>query len=127
MARAQCSGAAEEWLCRLGRARLLEAGLGTGRGSCRQWLVRTGAAVAVATATRGYGRRRCRRSEAEQNQARVGRALRRLGRVGDEVNEKPTPPPPPPFPSHFISLKRQPNSHFRYYSEFEPQPASPET
>ena len=38
MARAQCSGAAEEWLCRLGRACLLEAGLGTGRGSCRQWL-----------------------------------------------------------------------------------------
>ena len=63
VARAQCSGAAEEWLCRLGRALLLEAGLGIGRGSCRQWLVRTGAAVAVATATSGYGRRRCRRSE----------------------------------------------------------------
>ena len=68
VARAQCSGVAEEWLCRLGRARLLEAGLGTGRGSCRQWLVRTGVAVAVATATGGYGRRRCRRSEAKQNQ-----------------------------------------------------------
>ena len=70
VARAVCSGTAEEWLCKLGRARLLEAGLGTGRGSCRQWLVRTGAAVAVtvATATGGYGRRRCRRSEAEKNQ-----------------------------------------------------------
>ena len=69
VARAQCSGAAEEWLCRLGRAQLLKAGLGTGRGSCRQWLVRTGAAVAVvlATATGGYVQRRCRRSEAEQN------------------------------------------------------------
>ena len=66
----QCSGSAEEWLCRLGRARLLEVGLNTNRCSCRQWLVRTGAAmaVAVATATGGYGRRWCRRSEAGQNQ-----------------------------------------------------------
>ena len=89
VARAQCSGAAEEWL---GRARLLEAGLGTGRGSCRQWLVRTGAAVAVAvaTATCGYRRRRCWRSEAEQNQGsgRQGscaaeRALRLFGSGGE--------------------------------------------
>ena len=35
VARAQCSGAAEEWLCRVGRARLLEVGLDTSRGSCR--------------------------------------------------------------------------------------------
>ena len=106
VARAQCSGSAEKWLCRLGRARLLEDGLDTGRCSCRQWLVRTGAAVAVAvaTATGGYGRRRCRRSEVGQNQSsgRQGscaaeRALRRLGRGGDEVNENPTPPPPPPL------------------------------
>ena len=70
VAQAVCSGTAEEWLCRLGSARLLEAELGTGRGSCQQWLVRTGAAVAVtlATATGGYGRRRCRHSEAEQTQ-----------------------------------------------------------
>ena len=32
-----------------------------------------------------------------KTRARVGRALRRLGRGGDEVNEKPTPPPPPPL------------------------------
>ena len=29
-------GTAAAWLCRLGRARLPEAGLGTGRGSCEQ-------------------------------------------------------------------------------------------
>ena len=40
-----------------------------------------------------------------KSRARVGRALKRLGRGGDEVNENPTPP-------SFISLKRQPNSHF---------------
>ena len=88
MARAQCSGTAEEWLCRLGRARLLEAGLGTSRGSCRQWLVRTGAAVAVATGGGGAGA-----VKLSKTRARVGRALRRLGRGGDEMNEKPTPPP----------------------------------
>ena len=80
IARAQCSGAAEEWLCRLGRARHW------------QGLVRTGAAVAVAVpmATGGYGRRRCRHSEAEQNQGsgRQGscaaeRALRLFGSGGE--------------------------------------------
>ena len=91
MARAQYSGAAEEWLCKLGRARLLEAGLGTGKGSCRQWLVRTGAAVAVAKGGAGA-------VKLSKTRARVGRALRRLGRGGDEMNEKPTPPPPPPPP-----------------------------
>ena len=30
-----------------------------------------------------------------KTRARVGRALRRLGRGGDDVNEKPPPPPPP--------------------------------
>ena len=54
---------------------------------------------------------------AGQGSATGSRALRRLGRGGDEVNEKPTPSP------HFISLKRQPKGPFRYYSEFEP--ASP--
>ena len=44
VARAQCSGVVEEWLCRLGRPRLQEAGLGTGRGS-----------VAVATGAGGSG------------------------------------------------------------------------
>ena len=49
VARAQCSGAAQKWLCRLGRARLLEAGLGTGRGS-----------VVVATGAGGSRRRQLR-------------------------------------------------------------------
>ena len=54
---------------------------------------------------------------AGQGSATGSKALRRLGRGGDEVNEKTTPSP------HFISLKRQPKGPFRYYSEFEP--ASP--
>ena len=44
----------------------MHAGQGSatgGRARHRQGLVRTGAAVAVATATGGYGRWRCRRSE----------------------------------------------------------------
>ena len=101
MARAQCSGTVEEWLCRLGRARH-----------------RQGFVSAVAGANRGGG---AGAVKLNKTRARVGRALRRLGRGRDEVNEKPPPSP------HFISLKRQPNSHFRYYSEFEPQPASPES
>ena len=34
--------------------------------------------------------------------------LRRLGRGGDDMNDKPTPS------SLFISLTRQPKSHFRF-------------
>ena len=43
---------------------------------------------------------------AGQGSATGSRTLIRLGRGGDEVNEKPTP-----FPS-FISLKRQPKGPF---------------
>ena len=77
VARAQCSGAVEEWLCRLGRARLLEAGLGTGRGWCEQkrrwlwlWL-----RPLVATGGGGAGA-----VKLSKTRAQVGRALKRLGR-----------------------------------------------
>ena len=50
--------------------------------------------------------------QAGEGSATGNRALRRLGRAGDEVNEKLTPSP------HFISLKRYPNSHFAIIANF---------
>ena len=63
--------------------------------------------AAQAVETQGSAMARARQSVNVQGSAPAG-ALRRLGRGGDEVNEKPTPSP------HFISLKRQPKGPFLY-------------
>ena len=100
----RCGGAGSG----LGCCVVVQAGLGTGT----TILVATGTDVAQVAAvqdveTQGSAVACARQRVDVQGSAPTG-ALKRLGRGGDEVNEKPTPSP------HFRSLRRQPKGSFRY-------------
>ena len=90
-----------------------QGGSGTGKSSCRKWRHELGG-WSKSDSDSGHWQW-CAQARQWLGRARLLEgALRRLGRGGDDVNEKPTP-----FPQ-VISLKRQPKGPFRYYSEFEP-------